>query len=977
MADICGGKGFLLNVTEIWETDNPRLSQCFSRTVLVLLPALLIVINYLQTLRQFLKKSPGIRRVPNETSYTILVRIFILWLLLSLKIGIIVIDVNTEDLASTADLVYYTGSLLVLLLNMVVQVLHYRLKVFSSSLQFLYWLAHVLCYLPTFKLSIERLIQATELPLSLLSVSYFSLSLVVLASQWKSNWRLNIASEEKSPYPQWLTFSWLGPTFKTGFKSDKLGVGDLPEVNKKINVPKILEIFLKNYSSLVKFFHTRTLTVLIKSFGGSFLIGALLRLLNDILLYMTPLVFRKIIQSIEAAEEEWKGYMWVFLLLLTATCQVTISNHYFRQTYVAAFQMRTAVICAIYRKTLTIANHARQKFTSGEITNLMSIDAQRFIEIVPFLNTVWSGPFQFALAIYFLYDLVGLSALAGLAVFAILVPINIYGGKFGRKIQLRQMKAKDERILLMNEVLQGMKVLKLYAWEKPFMRKIKESRDQEINCIKQNALLNALLFVTYTGAPLLVTLITFTIYVLSDQNNVLTAEKVFATVAVFNVVRIPMNQFPRFLMESVKLFVSLRRIDDFLSCEDIHENQKLDFINKSFSSDDVKADPTALVFNNASFSWSKSCSSPTLKDLNLNIKKGDLVAVVGKIGSGKSSLLSSILGEMVGVSGDVKTSGSVAYVAQQAWIQNMTVRDNILFGKPLDHQKYQEVVSACDLLSDLKILPAGDQTEIGENGVNLSGGQKQRISLARAAYHEADIVLLDDPLSAVDAHVGRHLFERLIGPTGLLRDKTRILVTHNLSYLNRVDRILVFQEGRMVEQGSLHSLKASEGSAFQEFTSFISESVTELEPEAVVEAVVQLKDTKAGDKGEGELTSKESKAEGRVSWRHYICYLKSMNILLFVVVIFLFLVAEAFKVGGNLTLAKWTENFSSDTSGTYIAYYGLMALACSLAGMLSQMGCQFRAAEASRKIHQSLLEKTMHAPMSFFETTPTGRILNR
>ena len=179
--------------------------------------------------------------------------------------------------------------------------------------------------------------------------------------------------------------------------------------------------------------------------------------------------------------------------------QVTVSNHYFRQTYVAAFQMRTAVICAVYRKTLSLANHARKQFTSGEITNLMSIDAQRFIEIVPFLNTVWSGPFQFALAIYFLYDLIGVSALAGLAVFAILVPINIYGGKYGRTIQVNQMKAKDERILLMNEVLQGIKVLKLYAWEKPFMDKIRECRDREIKCLKQSALLNALLFVTYTG----------------------------------------------------------------------------------------------------------------------------------------------------------------------------------------------------------------------------------------------------------------------------------------------------------------------------------------------------------------------------------------------------------------------------------------------------------------------------------------------
>ena len=229
MDDICGGKGSLLNVTEFWETDNPRLSQCFSRTVLVLLPALLIVINNLQTLPQFLKKSSGIRIVRNERSYTILARIFLVWLLLSIKIAIIVVDVQTEEVLSPADLTYYTVSLLVLLLNILVQVLHYRLTVFSSPLQFFYWLSHVLCYLPTFKTSIESLILGEEVAVSSLSVCYLVVSLLVLASQWKSNWRSDRPSEEESPFPQWLTFSWLGPTFLRGFKTDNIIVtSELP-----------------------------------------------------------------------------------------------------------------------------------------------------------------------------------------------------------------------------------------------------------------------------------------------------------------------------------------------------------------------------------------------------------------------------------------------------------------------------------------------------------------------------------------------------------------------------------------------------------------------------------------------------------------------------------------------------------------------------------------------------------------------------
>ena len=524
----------------------------------------------------------------------------------------------------------------------------------------------------------------------------------------------------------------------------------------------------------------------------------------------------------------------------------------------------------------------------------MSIDSQRFVEIVPYLNTVWSGPFQFFLAIYFLYDLVGWSAMAGLGVFAILIPINMWGGTKGRKIQQEQMKAKDARILLMNEVLQGMKVLKLYAWEKPLMAKVTEARDQEIKSIKKQALLTAVMWITYAGAPLVVTLTTFMLYVLTDPNHVLTAEKVFGTVAVFNVVRIPMSQFPRFLMEAVKLHVSLKRIDDYLNCDDLEEDKG--------HSGPLSVSKNSIEMKEAAFSWLGGSQTPTLEKLDLNIKQGELVAVVGKIGSGKSSLLAAILGELDKVRGSSRVEGRVAYVAQQAWIQNMTVRDNILFGSEYNAAKYQQVVEACALLSDLEILPAGDQTEIGENGVNLSGGQKQRVGLARAAYQGADIILLDDPLSAVDAHVGKHLMDKLLGPEGLLKDKTRVLVTHNLGFLHKMDTILVMDGGVVQEQGSLDQLSANEGSSFSEFSSYIGKECVEEEAEITDDK--KDGETKAEKKENGKMMTTEKKAEGRVSVKHYKYYFQSMNTWMFVLVVMLFLGAEAFKVTtfGGLTI---------------------------------------------------------------------------
>ena len=219
------------------------------------------------------------------------------------------------------------------------------------------------------------------------------------------------------------------------------------------------------------------------------------------------------------------------------------------------------------------------------------------------------------------------------------------------------------------------------------------------------------------------------------------------------------------------------------------------------------------MIENGNFHWGED---PILKDINIRFLNKSLTAVVGSVGSGKSSMLSALLGEMVKTSGRVNTIGSIAYVSQQAWIQNATLQDNILFGRQMDKKKYDQIISACALIPDFEMLPAGDQTEIGEKGINLSGGQKQRISLARAVYADSDIYLLDDPLSAVDSHVGKHLFEQVLGPHGLLNGKTRVLVTHGITYLPQTDKIIVLKDGEVSETGSYQQLLDRKG-AFSEF----------------------------------------------------------------------------------------------------------------------------------------------------------------
>lgn len=241
----------------------------------------------------------------------------------------------------------------------------------------------------------------------------------------------------------------------------------------------------------------------------------------------------------------------------------------------------------------------------------------------------------------------------------------------------------------------------------------------------------------------------------------------------------------------------------------------------------VSHDPSEsapLIIENGTFSWGED---PILKNINLRLEKSSLSAVVGSVGAGKSSLVSAFLGEMDKISGRVNTVGSIAYVAQQAWIQNATLQDNVLFGKPLDKKKYDAVIEACALKPDFDMLPAGDQTEIGEKGINLSGGQKQRVSLARAVYANADVYFLDDPLSAVDSHVGKHIFEKVIGPDGLLRDKTRVLVTHGITYLPQADKIIVLKDGEVSEIGTYQELLDKKG----DFSDFLMQHMNEAKDE--------------------------------------------------------------------------------------------------------------------------------------------------
>ncbi|XP_052851266.1 multidrug resistance-associated protein 1 isoform X5 [Drosophila gunungcola] len=772
-----------------------------------------------------------------------------------------------------------------------------------------------------------------------------------------------------------------------------------------------------------------------RSFGGVFLFGSLMKLFTDVLTFAQPQVLSLIIGFVEAHETdpqpEWKGIMYAVLLFVLAAAQTLILGQYFHRMFVVGLRIRTALINAIYRKALRISNSTKKESTVGEIVNLMAVDAQRFMELTTYLNMIWSAPLQIGLALYFLWQQLGPSVLAGLAVMIILIPVNGVVASRIKTYQIRQMKYKDERVKLMNEVLSGIKVLKLYAWEPSFEKQVLDIREKEIATLRSTAYLNAGTSFLWSCAPFLVSLVTFATYVLIDENNVLDATKTFVSLSLFNILRFPLTVLPILITNVVQTQVSVDRINKFLNSEELDPNSVLHDSSK----------PHPMSIENGEFSWGDEI---TLRNINIEVHKNSLVALVGTVGSGKSSVVQAFLGEMEKLAGIVNTVGKLAYVPQQAWIQNATVRDNILFGKAYDRKRYNKVIDACALRADIDILSAGDLTEIGEKGINLSGGQKQRISLARAVYSDADLYLLDDPLSAVDSHVGKHIFEEVIGPKGMLARKSRVLVTHGVTFLPQVDSIYVLKMGEISESGTFDQLVKNKG-AFADFiiqhlqdgneeeeelnqikrqisstgdvpellgsvekaiklarTESLSDSISVTSADSLMgggggggggslrrrtrrqnshDSVASAASLKKKQEVEGKLIETEKSQTGGVEFAVYKHYIKSVGIFLSVATLVLNFVFQAFQIGSNLWLTKWAndQDVGNDTGlrNMYLGVYGAFGFGqvtsyfiCSLTLALGCIYC-------SKELHEKLLTFVFRWPMELFDTTPLGRIVNR
>ncbi|KAK3858134.1 hypothetical protein Pcinc_035658 [Petrolisthes cinctipes] len=584
------------------------------------------------------------------------------------------------------------------------------------------------------------------------------------------------------------------------------------------------------------------LRILHKCFGLQFYAIGLLKLAGDILGFAGPLLLHELVTYIEQKDQNSaRGWIVAAGLCVAALVATFCSIHFNYQMAKVNLRLRAAVISSVYRKVLQVSTATLSRFSTGEVVNMMSTDTDRIVNACQSFHALWSLPLQLSVTLYLLYRQIGIAFLAGVAVTVIVIPINKWLATKIGSLSVEMMGYKDRRVGLMTEVLRMIKMVKLNAWEATFKHRIYDERYGEVKALAGRKYLDAACVYFWATTPVLIPIVTFTVYI--ALGNPLEPARVFTAIALFNMLIMPLNAFPWVLNGIVEAWVSLTRVQRLMK---LHEQDLINYYTVVPEMTHTNSELQVLITNGC-FKWNGTTEEnmrlengatttdgrrgtievegmvslledspqdslegedegspvlPTLRSINIQVSKGQVVAVVGRVGSGKTSLLNSILGEMTKCRGVVAVASlhtGFGLATQEAWIQNGTIKDNILFGSSLDTTRYRAVLTACALDEDLGAMPLKDSTRCGEGGAGLSGGQKARISLARAVYQNKSIYLLDDILSAVDAPVARHIMRHCIH--GVLSGRTVIMATSALSLLTHTDWIVVMKGGTIDNQG--------------------------------------------------------------------------------------------------------------------------------------------------------------------------------
>ncbi|KAL5603731.1 hypothetical protein FOVSG1_006481 [Fusarium oxysporum f. sp. vasinfectum] len=897
----------------------------------------------------------------------------------------------------------------------------------------LYWLLLLLVFGAKLYLSISRRVYQDDLT----SFIFVCISFGLICLEFLLAWVIpsqttylpleggeNECPSERATLISTLTFSWMTPMMRHGYKQ-YITEDDLWDLAKQDTARTAADTFQYAWLHQQACKEKPSLWIaLFRGFGAVYAQGALFKGVADVLAILQPQLLRLFISFVDSYRSSQSqsfnlGAAIALGMFAVSVAQSLCLHQCFQRLAQTGIKLKSALVSAIYRKSLKLSNEARSMKPTGDIVNLMAVDSQRLQDVTQLSQHLWSAPLQIILCLVSLYSLLGYSMFAGVVLMVVTIPINRSITKSMRGLQKQQMKYKDARSKLTAEVIANMKFIKLFAWDSAFANRIGHIRNEgELVTLRKTGALQAVSSFIGSATPFLVACSTFAVRVLVQQKP-LTTEMVFPAIALFQLLTSPLRVLPAAISSVTEASVAVSRLLAFLTADELQTDAVI-------REEAVTAPGEESVsIHNATFRWSTHEPGIALEDINLSAYKGELCCLVGRVGAGKSSILHALLGDQYKTTGTVALRGSVAYVAQQPWVLNATVRDNITFGKQWDSEFYVKAVKACALEDDLAQLPNGDQTVVGDKGITLSGGQKARLTLARAVYARADIYLLDDCLSAVDQHVGRHLIEEVFGRRGLLKDRTRILATNSTPVLFEANNIVLIRDGKTLQQGTYDQLRANGG----DFASLIgevnipSQTATESTTTSSLSAIEGIThgqqepghlsismatqtlnaDQTSVVKGRASISGsidpggktldveaaiskpkpdKELTHQGSVKWKVYGDYAKASSLWAVILYAATLVGAQVAEIGGNVWLKQWSEANNDPSAGVDIKkYLGIyVAFGLGSAGLVilqSSTLWLWCSIEASRKLHESMIIAILRAPMTFFETTPTGQILNR
>ncbi|CAJ1455870.1 unnamed protein product, partial [Effrenium voratum] len=836
-------------------------------------------------------------------------------------------------------------------------------------------------------------------------------------------------AQELSPYKgscvSRLFLLWIFPLLKRSQDVEQLQAGDLFEVDDAAKPEALQQNFLEMWRSAVCASGQRQrsgwllLRVLARLHVPRLKWLWMLRVLQNVLNFGFPLFLNKLVTFVKDKDAPLEQGLFLCLcLFLSEGLASLVDARASLGLESCGLRIRASLMSSILRKVLLLRQDSMLQFSSGKLNNMITTDVDKTRRALRTMHVlILTAPLKVAVSLIALHALVGVSVFIGLSWMLVVILLNPVMMYIMNRLEETQQAKTDERVRKATEVIQSINVIKCYGWEEPATAKVEQARKEELNALWRLYCLFTCFEGIWSSIVPCCCALMFASYSWLNPEHPLTAAQAFTAIALLSMVQEPLFTIPWVLNLIVEAYVAAKRIEGlfFLAESDLPALRGL----SSFLPEPPPTKPeedlgsTAIALTGASFVWEEARPGETeeegegggdgeggrrefqLLDIAMQVPKGTLVGVVGATGAGKTSLLQALLGEMPQKEGSglVKVSRHkpLAFLPQQPWIFNATVRQNILFGEPYSEAHYLECLRCCSLDKDLQLLKAGDQTRVGEKGIALSGGQKARVCLARACYrfYASSIFLLDDPYSALDSHVAKSVHEEAI--LGLLKKKTRVVATNRLEFAGGCDLVLVLEEGKITAQGRFEELQHSSSalkSLLQAQGLEAKDGQVSDKPPALARAVSAASDgpeqPQAEEQEDAEADTEveeEERATGQIKKEVFGYYLQAMGGCCTVSFLAaLYLGSELLTLCLPLWLAVWTA--SSAESGTsdltyFLSVYVILSVLVVLLTILRDLFGNVYGFVAAKRLHSAMFKSVLRAPMSFFQDTPTGRIINR